>query len=268
MKLLTFSIITPSYNHGQFIEATIKSILSQEGNFYIDYIIMDGGSKDNSVEIIKKYDQLLKEGKWPVKCKGISYRWESEKDNGQVDAINKGFTMCKGDILDWINSDDRLLPHSLASVVKEVANYPEAGAWVGACNLIDKKGKLYKTILPYGLTKDQMADWGVKGHFFQPSCFFSKKGWKKYGPLDDTFYCCFDVNFYLKMISEYKFIGTKSVWSEVVVHNEAKTYENIHLMRAERFVIQARHGYERLAISNIEKFLKEDIKPWWYSLKS
>ena len=84
-------------NHGRFIEDTIKSVLNQEGDFYIDYIIMDGGSTDNSVEIIKKNEQLLKEGKWPIKCRGIEYRWASEKDRGQSDAINKGFRVAR----DW-----------------------------------------------------------------------------------------------------------------------------------------------------------------------
>src|SRR4030065_830719 len=104
------SVVTPSYNQGRYIEETIKSVLSQEGDFRIEYLIMDGGSTDNSVEVIKKYDRLLKEGRWPVKCLGITYSWTSEKDKGQTDAINKGFAGCTGEILNWINRDDRPTP--------------------------------------------------------------------------------------------------------------------------------------------------------------
>ena len=83
----TFTVVTPSYNQGEFIEDTIRSILSQKGDFYIEYIIKDGLSTDDSVDIIRKYDTLLSEKKYNVQCKGVSYHWESKKDNGQADAI-------------------------------------------------------------------------------------------------------------------------------------------------------------------------------------
>ncbi len=260
MNSLTISIVTPSYNQGQFIENTIKSILSQEGDFYLDYIIMDGGSIDNSVEIIKKYDLLLKNKRWAIKCKGISYRWVSEKDNGQVDAINRGFAICKGDILNWINSDDRLVPNSLASVAEGVAINPKAGAWVGGCNLITCNGKVLMTVKPYGLTKDLLAAWGDRGHFIQPSCFFSRISWEKFGPLDETFSCAFDVDLFLKMISEYSFIGIDTLWTEATIHEDAKTQAQIPLLYAEISTIQARHGYEKLAIYYLVRLLKGEHK--------
>ena len=104
------SIVTPSYNQGQFIEECIRSVISQEGDFRIEYLIMDGGSTDGSVEIIRKYEDLLARGQWPVRCQGITYRWLSEKDKGQADAINKGFRMAEGEVVAWINSDDYYLP--------------------------------------------------------------------------------------------------------------------------------------------------------------
>src|SRR5208282_2106780 len=90
------SIVTPSFDQGQYIEEAIKSVISQEGDFFIDYIVVDGGSTDNSAEIAKKYGTLLDVGKWPVRCRGIRYRWISEKDRGQSDAINKGFRVAEG----------------------------------------------------------------------------------------------------------------------------------------------------------------------------
>ena len=88
----TISIVTPSYNQGEYLEETIRSVISQEGDFYIDYLITDGGSTDNSVDIIKKYAEFVSEGSWEKNCLGIDLTWVSEKDAGQTDAINKGFT--------------------------------------------------------------------------------------------------------------------------------------------------------------------------------
>ncbi len=102
----TLSIVTPSYNQGQYIEETIRSVLLQ-GYPDIEYILIDGGSSDETVEIIRKYERYLT-------------HWCSESDDGQYHAINKGLDRCSGDVFNWINSDDLLCPGALAAV---------AGAW-------------------------------------------------------------------------------------------------------------------------------------------
>lgn len=103
------SIITPSYNQGQFLEATIQSVLAQTYN-NIEYIVIDGGSTDSSIEIIKKYE------------KHISY-WISEKDNGQADAINKGFIKARGDYICWVNSDDLLYSNFISDRIKQFSEH-------------------------------------------------------------------------------------------------------------------------------------------------
>lgn len=238
-KIPKISIVTPSFNQAKFLEQTILSIINQDYPD-LEYIIIDGGSTDGSVEIIRKYEEYL------------TY-WVSEKDNGQANAINKGFAMCTGDVLNWINSDDRLKPGALKSVAEIVRAHPDAGAWVGSCKLVDEKGVLLRTNKPRGLTRDKMAGWGNTGHFFQPSCFIARKAWDKYGPLDESLYCCFDLDLYLKIAKDYKFHGVNKVWSEATIHREAKTSARIPLLRAERHIVQARHGYESLAIKNIER---------------
>ncbi len=258
-KAPKITIVTPSYNQGRFIAETIESVLSQAGDFYIEYIIMDGGSTDNSVEVIRKYDRLLKEGKWPVKCLGITYSWTSGKDNGQTAAINKGFAGCTGEILNWINSDDRLTPGALASLVEAVAARPGAAAWVGSCNLVDEKGRVLETVEPRGLTKDKLVTWGVDGFFFQPSCFFSRKAWERCGPLDDNLYIAFDLDFFLKL-ADFEISGVPILWSEAAIHKDAKTTARKPLMRAEKCIVQARHGYEKLAIENIERAEKVMVR--------
>ena len=89
-KSLTISVITPSFNQGQFIAETIESVLMQEGEFDLEYIIVDGASTDNTLDIVKSFEQQLFSAERPVKCNDISFRWISEKDEGQSDAIMKG----------------------------------------------------------------------------------------------------------------------------------------------------------------------------------
>src|SRR4030066_2441490 len=105
------SVITPSYNQGQFIEETIISVIGQKYP-ELEYIIIDGGSTDNSTAIIRKYERDL------------AY-WISEKDSGQSEALNKGFKKASGDIVCWINSDDLLLPGSLKIVAEYFWKHPD-----------------------------------------------------------------------------------------------------------------------------------------------
>ena len=105
------TVVTPSYNQGQFIEATIKSVIGQQYP-NLEYIVCDGGSTDETVEILKKYADKIT---W----------WCSEKDKGQSDAINKGMHRATGDIVCWINSDDVLLPGTLLTVAKFFHDHPE-----------------------------------------------------------------------------------------------------------------------------------------------
>jgi len=117
------SIITPSYNQGQFLEETIISVLNQDYP-NLEYIIIDGGSTDKSVEIIKKYEKYL------------TY-WVSEKDRGQTHAINKGFIKSSGSILNWLNSDDLLVPGAINSVSKAFSKHSEADFCFGDFSIID-----------------------------------------------------------------------------------------------------------------------------------
>jgi glycosyltransferase involved in cell wall biosynthesis len=101
------SIVTPSYNQGVFIEETIRSVVEQDYP-NLEYLVMDGGSTDGTVEILRD---------WELRLVGKSFTWVSERDKGQTDAINKGFARARGEILAWINSDDTYQPGAFAEVV-------------------------------------------------------------------------------------------------------------------------------------------------------
>jgi glycosyltransferase involved in cell wall biosynthesis len=120
------SIITPSFNQGQFLEASIRSVLEQDYP-NLEYIVVDGGSKDESVEIIKKYQDRLA---W----------WVSEKDKGHADALNKGFSKVTGDILAWLNSDDIYFPNAVSEAVSVLTQNPKVGMVYGDADLIDDSG--------------------------------------------------------------------------------------------------------------------------------
>ena len=121
------SIVTPSYNQGHFIRATIESVLSQTYQ-PIEYIIMDGGSTDATASIVKDYSSRV--------------TWISERDHGQSHAINKGFRMAKGSIVSWLNSDDWILPGAVAHAVAGFAAQPEAGAVYGEGYVADRNGSI------------------------------------------------------------------------------------------------------------------------------
>ena len=127
------SVITPSYNQGQFIQATIESVLSQDYP-NIEYIIVDGASTDLTAEVVKPYTNRL--------------TWISEKDRGQSEAINKGFRMAKGGIVAWLNSDDIYLPGAISAAVAAFEQHPRTGAIYGEGFQIDKAGKV-KSKFPF-----------------------------------------------------------------------------------------------------------------------
>ena len=227
------SIVTPSFNQGGFIEETIRSVLLQSYP-NLEYIIIDGYSKDDSIEIIKKYE------------KHLTY-WVSEPDRGQSHAINKGFEKAQGEIFGWLNSDDLLLPGSLGHVAAVYRENPSAVAWVGTCYWIDPNGRILNTIIPKGLKRDSIADWWYGGFFMQPSCFFSAKAWKKLNGLDESLHYAMDFDLWLKLSEIGDFVRIPRALSAAIIHDKAKSQRQIPEMNIETFFVQFKHGYRQAA---------------------
>ncbi len=195
---LTFSVVTPSLNQGEFIEDAIKSVLSQEGDFYIDYIIMDGGSTDGSVEIIKKYENLLKEGKWPVRCRGIEYSWISEKDRGQADAIEKGFSRAKGDIGVWLNSDDIFYSASVFATVAKYFIEDDIDLLIGDGITVDRQGRQLGVYHTDRINLKELIF--LDYHILQNSAFLKMQYYRD-NPFNKNFNYSFDVDFFIRLIA-------------------------------------------------------------------
>jgi len=195
------TIVTPSYNQGQFIEETIRAVLLQ--NYpNLEYIIIDGGSTDGTKEILEKYSP------W------ISY-WQSEKDNGQSHAINLGFSLASGDYLAWINSDDYYLKDTLYKVVSTFIETKVSFVYGYALNFEgpEKGFELIKTapLLDYFLRLPALA---------QPSCFWSKK---IHQPLWEELQCSLDFELWQRLVKGNKRKLIKEPLSVANIHADAKT---------------------------------------------
>ena len=180
------SIVTPSYNQGQFLEETILSVLWQ-GYPNLEYIIIDGGSTDNSVDIIKKYEKYL------------SY-WISEPDGGQSHAINKGFAISTGEIMAWLNSDDLLLPGALQTVAQTLCKNPQTdiitGAWISYSY---PSGKFFGTrACGVGLHPTMAVLLAQRAYLGQHSTFWRRRVWQDAGPLSENLHYAMDHDFFLR----------------------------------------------------------------------
>ena len=167
-NLPKISIVTPSYNQGKFLEQTILSVINQNYS-NLEYIIMDGGSTDNSVEIIKKYEKYL-------------IYWISAKDGGQSDAIGKGFAKANGDILGWLNSDDVYMPGALQKIAEAYLKSPIASIYTGGLCRGDADGNISRCFIP-AISPDYFLKYGII-YFWQPSSFFNSADYKKIGGIN------------------------------------------------------------------------------------
>ncbi len=183
------SIVTPSYNQGQFIEETIRSVLLQ-GYPDLEYIIIDGGSTDASVEIIRKYEH------W------ITF-WTSEPDGGQTNAINKGFKRSTGEIVAWLNSDDLYTAGALFTVAKAFAEQPNSAAMYGKIDVIDADTTsllLYESVLSHIGSRDfNLEELYRHDYIPQPASFISAEAIERVGFLDERFHYIMDYNLWVHL---------------------------------------------------------------------
>jgi glycosyltransferase involved in cell wall biosynthesis len=176
------SIITPSFNQGNFLEETIRSVLDQNYE-HLEYIVIDGGSTDQSIDIIKKYETKL------------AY-WVSEKDRGQSHAINKGFQVSTGEIIAWLNSDDCYLTGTLDTVSRFFQEHPHVDLLYGDVILIDRESRTLdvRKVVPYNYT---LALYSLSG-IPQPSAFFRRRALDVVGLLDEDLHYQMDTEFFLR----------------------------------------------------------------------
>ncbi len=222
------SIVTPSYNQGAFLAETIESVIEQQGDFSIDYIIIDGGSSDNSVEIIKKYDELLQKGEWQVNCQGITFRWVSEQDRGQTDALMKGFRMVRGEILAWLNSDDTYLPGALQSAIDFFRAQPDAVLVYGDARYIDAAGSL---ISSYRTAEFDLVKLASTNIICQPAAFFRRAAFEAVGCLNEALHFAMDYDLWIRLGRRFSCHHIHQMLATYRLHETSKTINSDMLIR-------------------------------------
>jgi len=221
------SVITPSYNHGQFIEETILSVKNQSYP-HIEHIVIDGGSKDNTVELLRQYEPTY------------NIRWLSEKDHGQADAINKGFEMAQGDILCWLNSDDTYLSFDLlARIVLLFDDHPDVDVITGGAEFLDSQGQC---LAPFGVAKDLVCHEYLRyaPYIIQPATFFRKRALGSI-TLDTSLHYAFDWVFFFQLTKGVQVLAKDEFWAGYRLSGENKTFTGGSRRVRELMEVTGRH---------------------------
>lgn len=185
------SVVTPNYNGEQYLEKAIKSVISQrESGVELEYIIVDGGSTDGSLAVIDRYASQIS-------------HVISERDHGSANAINKGLKRASGDILCWLNADDRYCPGALKRVVDIMADHPNRALCFGHCPIIDENDEEIRV----GITRLKEFFFPISSRFTiqcinyisQPAMFFRRTAFEKVGPLREDFMCAWDYDFIIRL---------------------------------------------------------------------
>lgn len=228
--MLKFSIITPSYNQGKYIEGTIRSVLNQNySNF--EHIIFDNKSTDNTVDILKKYNHLI---------------WKSERDSGQTNAINKGLAKASGDILCYLNSDDMLAPGALEFTAEYFENNKAVDLVYGNCILTDTEGRVIKTRKSEEFNLSKLLYLGYS-YIQQPSTFFRKSIVEDVGYFDESLKYVMDYDYWIRAAKKGKVLKyIDKDLSLMRIHKKAKTFADNKKMFNEAFNVSKKYGGNKL----------------------
>lgn len=226
-KHLKISIITPSYNQAEYLEKTILSVLNQ--NYpNLEYIIIDGGSTDGSVDIIIKYEKYL------------TY-WISEPDKGQADALNKGFAKASGDLIGWQNSDDVYLDGCFEKVSQVFNDLPDTDIVFGDMVLIDEKDNRLDEI--------KYTPFSVLSHLYEgmalsnQGCFWRKRLFDKIGMLDPKYQFSMDYEYFLRAgVAKVKFQHIRGILGGFRQHADAKTQKIALVSKQDHMIIDRLYG--------------------------
>lgn len=229
----TISVVTPSFNQAKYLEATLRSVLDQDYP-NVEHIVMDGGSTDGSLEILRKYGSKL------------AY-WCSEKDKGQADALARGFQRCTGDILCWLNSDDVFLPGALTKVARYFSRNPDVEAACGGAYIIDSQGSPVKRFghctLGVSATFDRFRFYGQDG-VYQPATFWRRTAYDAVGGVDPNLQFIMDRDLFTRLASRMPFGRLPSLLACFRLHDEGKTCRIPEIQQRESTAFFSRYGQD------------------------
>jgi glycosyltransferase involved in cell wall biosynthesis len=233
MPVPSISIITPSLSGGDYLRQCLDSILSQKGDFDLQCLVIDGGSTDGTIPLLKSItDPRL--------------QWISEPDRGQTNAINKGLTMAKGDIVAWLNSDDLYAPDCLAIVAKAFEQSPSAQWLVGRCDIIDANGNIARpNVTEY--KNRRLGSFSYKSllrinFISQPAVFWRRSFGSSLGELDESLYWTMDYDLWLRMAQRCPPLVINQTLASFRVHGSSKSRGGYREQFAEGYRVACRYA--------------------------
>jgi len=220
------SVVTPCLNMGPFLDETVRSVLDQDYPD-IDYLVMDGGSTDGTLEILEGYNGRL--------------RYVSERDRGQADAVNRGFGLTRSAIFTFLNADDTYLPGAVSAAVRAFADHPEAGVVYGDAWHVAEDGS---PIAPYPVESFDRENLERRCFICQPAAFFRREAFASVGMLDVDLRFAFDYDLWIRMARRYEMVRIDRYLATVRHHRRTKTMsESGAAMRETIAVLQRHYGY-------------------------
>jgi len=220
------SIVTPVYNMGRFLEETIQSVLSQDYP-NIEYIVMDAGSNDGTLAILKKYRGRLE--------------FHSGPDRGTADAINKGFARSHGSVFAYLNADDIYLPGAISTAIRSLASEPEAGVVYGDANWVDEHGRV---LAPYPVRPYDAALLSQECFISQPAAFVRREAFELAGRMDPELQYAYDYDLWIRVARLYPMRKIDAVLATSRMHMENKTVgQRRRVLRETLCLLQSHYGY-------------------------
>ena len=232
------SIVTPSLNQGEFIERTLRSVNEQHPAGTIEHVVVDGGSADRTPEILRKYKDKI--------------NLISGPDRGMSDALNKGFALCRGEIIGWLNSDDIYLPGSLQKVTDYFASHPDCQWLYGQCRMIDENdNEVRRWITKYKNRKAARLSYRrllVENYISQPAVFFRKSFLESCGALDIGLKTAMDYDLWLRFALRTEPGVIHEELAAFRVHGKSLSARNTRSQFEEQYQIHARYDRRRLLL--------------------
>jgi glycosyltransferase involved in cell wall biosynthesis len=248
------SIVTPSYNGSRFLEAAARSILSQSGDFELEWIVVDGGSTDGTVEFLRGLTDPR-------------VRWTSESDRGQSHAINKGLAQTTGDVVAWLNTDDLYAPGALAAVAEAFRASPDSRWLVGRYEVIDESGRVIRSSVVWykerSLRRYTYRALLRENFVSQPAVFWRREAGERAGPLDESLHWTMDYDLWLRLGRQSDPLCLDRVLAQFRLHPASKTGKVDRRQFDEQYAVAKRY-FERDRVSRlVHRFNVEKIV-WAY----
>lgn len=239
------SVVTPSFNQAAFLERTICSVLEQDYP-RIEYVIIDGGSTDGSLDIIRRHQHRLSQ-------------WMSEPDLGQTDAINKGFQLAHGDIFAWLNSDDTYRPGAVSAAVHYLQAHPEVGMVYGAAYYIDAEDRIVARYPAAGT--DYKGLRRGRTTIPQQAMFFRARLWRMVGPLDPSFYYAMDYDLWVRIAAVTPIAFCPEPWANFRLHGSSKSLTSAYRCWPEMIRVHFRDGGSVFSILFAKYLIRRVVEP-------